>query len=126
LDAAEFRSTQASPSDNQKSKSLARHKIRLSKAFNIMFGFRTFFFPSFHAAFVGTYISVLAGEAIFSWVFELSLGQDKKSSLCLSWVVFVAPCIFLVKSFQFATNFCYSTLAPKTMLMVMDILNTST
>jgi hypothetical protein len=86
-----------------------------------VFGFRTIFVPSFHAAFFGSCNSVLAGEAIFSWVSELSLGQEKKSFLCLSWVVFLAPCIFLVKTFQFATNFCYSTLAPKTMLMVMDV-----
>jgi hypothetical protein len=89
-------------------------------------GFRTIFVPSFPAAFLGTCNSVPAGEAIVSWVSELYLGQDKESSRWLFWEgggVFLAPSIFSVNTFQFATNFCSLTFTLRTMHMVMDILN---
>lgn len=91
-----------------------------------MSGCGTIFVPSFPAAFLGTCNSVPAGEAIVSWVSELCLGQDKESSLWLFWEgggVFLAPCIFSVNTFRFATNFCYLIFTLRTMHMVMDILN---
>jgi hypothetical protein len=54
------------------------------------------------------------------------LGQDKDSSLWLFWEgggVFLAPSIFSVNTFQFATNFRSLTFTLRTMRMVMYILN---